>query len=377
MRRPSNTRQQGAPVPKRLGEKSASMDTQLVAALQMTAPGEPLREAIENIVRARTGALLVFADEEEIKPIISGGIDIDVALRPMILYELAKMDGAILLDRAGTHIIHANVQLMPDANIESQETGTRHRTAERVAKQLGAMAISISAARDVVTIYVDHVRYIMDPIRVILSKADQALQTLERFRHRLNQVTSTLSVLEFQGRVTLFDVATVLQRIEMVLALSHLIERYMIELGTEGRLVEMQTDELLRNVREDRAAILADYLPNPTPVRLTAARQALVELPSDELISLESVGIILGYAPSENVLETHVRPRGLRMLQRIPRVGEEAGLSITKEFADLQAIMAAPVEVLGALEGVGLQRAHEIREGLFRLRDFDLMERGG
>jgi len=157
-------------------------DERLLEALKMIAPGTLLRQAIDNIVRARTGALLVFADEEQIKPLISGGIQIDVALRPMILYELAKMDGAILLDRSGSHITHANVQLMPDSSIDSQETGTRHRTAERVAKQLGTLAISISASRDVVTVYLGDIRYIMDPIRTMLDKADQALQTLERFR---------------------------------------------------------------------------------------------------------------------------------------------------------------------------------------------------
>lgn len=351
------------------------MDPQLVAALQMIAPGTLLREAIENIVRARTGALLVFAEEDKIQPIISGGIDIDVALRPMILYELAKMDGAILLDQTGSHIIHANVQLMPDASIDSQETGTRHRTAERVAKQLGCVAISISASRDVVSVYVDQIRYIMDPIRAVLSKADQALQTLERFKHRLNQVTATLSVLEFQERATLFDVATVLQRIEMVLTLAHLIDRYMTELGTEGRLVELQMEELLRNVREDRAAVLADYLPDPTPERLGTALEALIEIPSDELISLESIGMILGYAPSENVLETHVRPRGLRMLQKIPRVNQEAVAAVLQRFADLHAILEAPVEELATLEGVGPERAKCINEGLLRLQDFDLSER--
>jgi diadenylate cyclase len=362
-------------VTKRLGDRLAMMDPQLVAALQMIAPGTLLREAIENIVRARTGALLVFAEEDEIQPIISGGIDIDVALRPMILYELAKMDGAILLDQTGGHIIHANVQLMPDASIDSQETGTRHRTAERVAKQLGCVVISISASRDVVSVYVDSIRYIMDPIRVVLSKADQALQTLERFRHRLNQVTATLSVLEFQERATLFDVATVLQRIEMVLTLSHLIERYMIELGTEGRLVELQMEELLRNVRDDRTAVLADYLPDATPERLETAREALVEMPSDELISLESIGIILGHAPSENILETHVRPRGLRMLQKIPRVNQEAVAAVLARFDDLHAILKAPVDELAALEGVGPERARCINGGLLRLQDFDLTER--
>jgi diadenylate cyclase len=353
------------------------MEDSLIEALQMIAPGTVLRQAIDNIVRARTGALLVFAEEQQIRPMISGGIDIDVALKPMILYELAKMDGAILLDRAGSHIIHANVQLMPNASIDSQETGTRHRTAERVARQLGVLAISISAARDVVTIYVGEIRYIMDPIRVILSKADQALLTLERFKNRLTQVATTLSVLEFQDGVSLYDVTSVLQRTEMVLGLSHLIERYIIELGTEGRLVQLQMEEMLLNVREDRAAVLADYLVEPTPARLEEALEALIALPSDALISMGSISTILGYAPDAKVLETHVRPRGYRMLRKIPRLGSQAITNVMNRFGTLRAIMDAPAEELAAIEGVGVSRARDIKEGLARLHDLDLLERYG
>ena len=356
---------------------AAFTDERLLEALEMIAPGKLLRQAIDNIVRARTGALLVFAEEAQIKPLISGGIDIDVALRPMILYELAKMDGAIILDRSGAHIVHANVQLMPDASIDSQETGTRHRTAERVAKQLGVLTISISAARDVVTLYVEGVRYIMDPIRVILSKADQALLTLERFKTRLNQVATTLSLLEFRERVTLFDVTSFLQRTEMVLTLSHLIERYVIELGTEGRLVQLQMEELLLNVREDRAAVLADYLVEPTAARMEQALAGLIALPADELISMDRIAQILGYAPDENVLETHVRPRGYRMLHKIPRLSGEAIQNIMERFGTLQSILDAPVEELAAVAKVGPSRARDIKEGLNRLRDADLLERYG
>ena len=354
-----------------------SMEESLVEALKMVAPGTVLRQAIENIVHARHGALLVFADEEAVAPLLSGGININVAVRPMILYELTKMDGAIILDTAGGYIRHANVQLMPDASIDSQETGTRHRTAERVAKQLGVLSISISAARDVVTLYIGGIRYIMDPIRVILSKADQALLTLERFKTRLNQVATTLSLLEFRERVTLFDVTSFLQRTEMVLTLSHLIERYVIELGTEGRLVQLQMEELLLNVREDRAAVLADYLVEPTSARMEAALAGLIALPADELISMDRIAQILGYAPDENVLETHVRPRGYRMLHKIPRLSGEAIQGIMERFGTLQSILDAPVEELAAVGKVGASRARDIKEGLNRLRDADLLERYG
>jgi diadenylate cyclase len=354
-----------------------TMDEGLVQALQMIAPGTLLRQAVDNIVRARTGALLVFADEEQIRPLISGGIDIHVALKPMILYELAKMDGAILLNTTGSHIEHANVQLMPDASIESQETGTRHRTAERVAKQLGVLAISISAARDVVTVYVGGVRYIMDPIRVILSKADQALQTLERFKNRLNQVIMLLSELEFHEGVTLFDVTSVLQRTEMVLSLSHLIERFIIELGTEGRLVQLQLREMLINVREDRDAVLHDYVVDPTPERIQRAREQLIALPSEQLISMSSIGAILGYEPEESSLDMHVHPRGYRMLRKIPRLGSDAIADIMARYPNLKAIAEAPAEQLAEIEGIGAVRARDIVEGLGRLREMDVMERYG
>jgi len=353
------------------------LEDSLIEALQMIAPGTLLRQAIDNIVRARTGALIVFADEAEIAPMISGGIDIDISLKPMILYELAKMDGAILLDRSGTHIIHANVQLMPDASIDSQETGTRHRTAERVAKQLGVLAISISAARDVVTVYVGGVRYIMDPIRVILSKADQALLTLERFKNRLNQVSAALSRLEFQDAVALSDVTSVLQRVEMVLALAHLIERYLIELGTEGRLVQLQLEELLLNVREEREAVLADYVVNPTQARIERARESLIALPSEELISMAGIGHILGYPADPTALDTHVHPRGYRLLQRIPRLGRDSIGALVEKFGNLQAIVEAPVDRLASVEGIGAARAREIKYGLIRLRELDNMERYG
>jgi len=352
-------------------------DERLIEALRLIAPGTLLRQSIDNIVRARTGALLVFADEERIKPLISGGIDIDVALRPMILYELAKMDGAILLDHSGTHITHANVQLMPDSSIHSQETGTRHRTAERVAKQLGVLAISISASRDVVTVYVEDVRYIMDPIRTTLDKADQALQTLERFRNRLNQVAAALTELEFQERVTLLDVTTYLQRAEMVMSLSQLIERYIIELGNEGRLVELQREELVYGVKEDRAAVLRDYLPDPTPEQVDKVRRAIIALPSDELISMNRIGELLGYTPELNFLEQHVSPRGCRLLRKIPRLSDQAMANVINHFDSLSALLDASVEELAAVEGVGEYRAMDIKEGLMRLRDFEMRERYG
>lgn len=360
-----------------MGKRPPVFEDRLIDALQMVAPGTLIRQAIDNVVRAKTGALFVFADEEDVRPMISGGIDIDVELSPMILYELAKMDGAILLDSAGGHIIHANVQLMPDASIESQETGTRHRTAERVAKQIGALCISISAARDVVTIYVSDIRYIMEQIRVILDKANQALQTLEKFKSRLNQVSTSMAALEFEDAVTLYDVLSVLQRSEMVLVIVQEIERYIIELGDEGRLVELQLEELMVDVREDREAVLADYLPELTPERLAKARMELGSLRSEDLLSLSRLGEILGYEPGINALEIHLSPRGYRMLRKIPRLSRHAIDALMGRYGHLQGIIDASADDLASVEGIGMAKARDVKEGLIRLRELNLLERYG
>ena len=351
-------------------------EDRLVQALRMIAPGTVIRDAIDNIVRSRHGALLVFAEEKKIRPMISGGIDINVSVTPMMLYELCKMDGAVLLDASGGHILHANVQLMPDARIESQETGTRHRTAERVAKQIDTLAISISAARDVVTVYVGDIRHIMDPIRTILDKADQALQTLEKFRTRWNQVSTSLSLLEFQNAVTLHDVLRVLQRAEMMLVIVQLIDGYIIQLGTEGRLVQLQLEDMLVNVREDRTAILADYLPDATPARIESAGAPLGPVPSDDLLSLSYVGAALGFGP-DAALDEHVRPRGFRLLHKVPRLSAGVVDAVVSHFGDLNHLIEAPLDELAAVPGVGFQHAREIKDGLNRIQEQTLLERRG
>lgn len=358
-----------------MGKRPPAQEERLIQTLQMIAPGTVIRDAIDNIVKGRHGALLVFSEEEKIRPMISGGIDIDVAFSPMILYELAKMDGAILLNETGSRIVHANVQLMPDARIWSQETGTRHRTAERVAKQIDAVAISISAARDVVTVYVGDIRHVLEPIRTILDKADQALQTMEKFKSRFDHVTTTLSVLELREAATLFDVLSVLQRAEMVLVIAQLIEGYLLQLGAEGRLVQMQLEELLVNVRDERAAVLADYLPDANPVKLQSARAALGAVPSDELLSLTRIGTALGFAPETDSLQKTVRPRGFRMLHKIPRLGDDVIDRVVCHYGDLKSIIDAPVEDLATIEGVGPGRAQDIKTGLARLGESILLER--
>src|SRR5213076_2699208 len=191
------------------GELESRQEPRLVKALEMVAPGTALREGIDNILHARSGGLLVIGEAEELSFLYSGGIKLDVDYTPALLYQVAKMDGAITLSANATKIAMANVQLMPDPTILSLETGTRHRTAERVSKQTDALVIAISQRREVVSLYVDGAKYMLEDIPVVLAKANQALATLDKYRARLDQVSTRLTALEFKGGATLHDVLTV------------------------------------------------------------------------------------------------------------------------------------------------------------------------
>ncbi|HZV72091.1 MAG TPA: DNA integrity scanning diadenylate cyclase DisA, partial [Conexibacter sp.] len=241
-------------------ELESRQEPRLVKALEMVAPGTALREGIDNIVHARTGALIVVGDADDLAFLFSGGLKLDIDYTPAFLYQLAKMDGALALSTNATKIVWANVQLTPDPTILTLETGTRHRTAERVSKQTEALVIAISQRREVVSLYVDGAKYILEDIPVVLAKANQALATLDKYRSRLDQVSTRLTALEFEGGTTLHDVLTVLQRAELVTRMGVEIERYIVELGSEGRLIEMQLDETMVGVAADKAALVHDYL---------------------------------------------------------------------------------------------------------------------
>src|SRR5437763_15448262 len=269
-------------------ELHAELDTRqeprLVKALEMVAPGTALREGIDHILHGRFGALILIGDPEELAFLYSGGIRLDVDYTPALLYQVAKMDGAIVLNGNATKIVWANVQLMPDPTILSLETGTRHRTAERVSKQTDALVIAISQRREVVSLYVDGTKYILEDIPVVLAKANQALATLDKYRTRLDQVSTRLTALEFEGGATLHDVLTALQRSELVTRMAVEIERYIVQRGTEGRLIEMQLEETMVGTAADKAALIHDYLAEDSDEAFAAALDQLGRLPHQDLL---------------------------------------------------------------------------------------------
>jgi diadenylate cyclase len=375
--KPRSTKR-GAPaelgVARTRGELDARRDPVLLGAIAQVAPGTDLRSGIDDVIRSREGALIVVGDPEELSFLYSGGMKLDLPFTSQLLYELSKMDGAIIVNRELTRLAYANVQLMPDPTIASSETGTRHRTAERVAKQTDALVVSISQQRETVTVFLGHRRYQLEPIADVLSKTNQALGTLETFRERLDHVLTRLTALEFQNAVVLDDVLVVLQRAELTTRMAEFIERACIELGTEGRMIRMQLDELVGEVPREKAAVVADYHADPSAEATRVGLEALTELAYKDLLEFELLAV-LGYPASTNPLDHAVSPRGHRVLSHIPRLPDTIIRHVVEDLGNLDAVVRASQRDLEAVEGVGAVRAREIREGLRRLQEHNLVDR--
>ncbi|MBS4535023.1 DNA integrity scanning diadenylate cyclase DisA [Clostridium sp. D2Q-14] len=344
-------------------------------AIKMVSPGTVLREALENIVRAKTGALIVVADSKEVMETVDGGFNINSEFIPAYLYELAKMDGAIILNHNCTRILYANTQLIPRFDIDSKETGTRHRTAERVAKQTNELVISISERRNIITLYKGEHKYVIREISNILNKANQAIQTLEKYKVVLNQTIINLSALEFEDLVTIADVTKVLQRTEMVRRIAVEIEKYILELGNEGRLISMQLEELTNNVEEDGLYVIMDYERREEEYSFEDIRKEIKQLSSEELLEPQNISYILGYGYDINSLEQGICPRGYRILSRIPRLPSNVLENLISNFETFQEILKASTRDLDKVEGIGEVRARTIKDGLRRFQEQSLLDR--
>ncbi len=351
-------------------------DDALRATLAAVAPGTELRDGLERILRGRTGALIVLGHDRMVESLCTGGFPLDVEFSATRLRELAKMDGGIVLDAEASRILRAATQLVPDPSIETSESGTRHRTAERVAKQTGFPVISVSQSMRIIALYVAGRRVVLEDSSAILSRANQALQTLERYKSRLDEVTGTLSALEIEDLVTVRDVASVLQRLEMVRRISDEISGYVVELGVDGRLLTLQLEELTGGLGNDRELVVRDYLPETKAgLSLEQALAALEELSSTELLDLSAGARAVGFAIGGDALDSAVSPRGYRLLSKVPRLPGAIVERLVDHFSSLQKLLAANLEELMDVEGVGEGRARAVREGLSRLAESSILER--
>lgn len=346
-------------------------------AIAMVAPGRPLREGLDRIVRAGMGAIIVVGDGPDVAAVSSGGFELNAAYSPQRLSEIAKMDGALMLSGDVRRIMHANVHLVPDPKLPTSETGTRHRTAERVARALSLPVIAVSKRMTTITIYLGAEKYPLEPLARVQARANQTLSALERYRSRHDTVLATLSALEVQDLVTIRDVAGALQRAEMVVRIAEEVDEFVLELGTDGRMIRLQLVELIRGVAEARELVVHDYLRVDTGWTVDDALEALAALDADRIIDVESVAAALHLGSDLDDLDTPLAPRGYRMLSRIRRIPRPLVDRVVAHFGLLSVLLRATADDLEAVEGMGALRARNVRGALDRLAKASVTDRYG
>ena len=340
---------------------------ELYQILKMIAPGTDLREGLENILKARTGALIVISDSEEVTKLADGGFKINEEYTPAKMYELAKMDGAIVLSKDAKKIVLANTQLIPDASIPTIETGTRHRTSERMAKQTNELVISISQRRNLITIFKGNFRYVIKESASVLSRANQALQTVEKYKATFDETISTLSEFEFDDVVTLENVVISVQRAELCMRVVNEVNRYIIELGDEGRLIELQLTELTKNLDIEEYLLIKDYIRGEITVE--DALDKISDLSRQDLMDSNNIVKLLGYDTETRMEDIEVSPKGYRQLSKIPKTPINIIDNMNKLLGDFQHIIRATIEELDDVEGIGEVRAKNIKQGIKRMHE--------
>jgi diadenylate cyclase len=265
--------------------------------------------------------------------------------------------------------------------VPTTETGTRHRTAERVARSIEVPVISVSAAMGVITVYRGTERHVLQPAARIHDRVSQALQALQRFRQRFDLAVTALSALEIEDTVTLRDVAAVLQPSEIIMRVAAELEPLFIELGEDGRLLRLQLAELMEGIEPVRRLVVRDYVrtgatgSDGAGPGTSDVLSALASLSTEELRDGAKVGAALGLPRNESDLDSSLEPRGYRLLFRLPRFPDSLVDRIVEHFAGLQKIMRASVGDLEEVGGVGEARARSVKEGLTRLAEASILDR--
>ena len=348
-------------------------DNTITEILKLIAPGTKIREGLENILKAKTGGLIVIGDTKEVLDLVDGGFNLNVDYTPSRLYELAKMDGAIVLSADLKKILYANAQLIPSPEISTNETGTRHRTAERTAKQTGEIVISVSQRRNVITIFKGDLRYVLQDSSKVITKANQALQTAEKYKKVFDDKLNLLNEYEFNDIVTLQNVIVCIQRAEMVLKVVDEVKRAIYELGEEGRLFQMQLDELFGNLAIEETLIIKDYIISSkkqnSEKTVDKALSSIRKLEREDLMKSQLIAKILGYEDFDNYEEVNVFTRGYRILSKIPRMPNNIVENLVKSFESFQHIIQADIPALDEVEGIGEIRAKAIKQSLKRMQE--------
>jgi diadenylate cyclase len=350
-------------------------------ALQMVAPGTALRDGLERILHAERGALVVIGDGPAVLSICTGGFLLDAEFSPQRLSELAKMDGAIIVSGDASRIARANVHLMPSASVPTSETGTRHRTAQRVARSIDVPVVSVSAAMNLITVYRHEESHVLQRVGRVMDRATQGLQSLQRFREKFDIALVTLTTLEVEDTVTVRDVLAVLQPAEQLVRIADETAGRLVELGDDGQLLRLQLQEVIEGVSEVRSLVVKDYArADGSPgakfdeVAMRNGLDAVSSLGFEDLLDMRHVGTAVGLLPQDDELDASLDSKGFRLMHKLPRVPPALLDRIVEHFSSLQGIMRASVGDLEQVEGVGAARAKSIKEGLARLAENSILD---
>jgi diadenylate cyclase len=347
-------------------------------ALALIAPGTALREGIDRILQAKHGALIIVGDNPAVLSVCTGGFLLDAEFSPQRLSELAKMDGAIILAADASRIARANVHLMPKATIATSETGTRHRTAERVARSIDVPVITISEAMATIAVYRHDAKHTSQSAGWLIDRSSQALATLQRFRVRFDDALASLSRLEIEDAVSVRDVVSVIQPGEMVRRIAEEIEGHLVELGSDGRLIHLQTEELSAGVSDTLTLVLRDYAdvgPKGGVKGDPSSLSLLRSLSPDATMDLPQIVATLNLSDPADELHAEMAPRGYRLLHRLPQLPDVLVERLVERFGSLPEIMSATSTELESVEGIGGATARSVREGLARLVEASIFER--
>ena len=332
--------------------------------LQIT-PGTPLREGVYNIIDAGIGALIVVGMDEAVEKMLDGGFYINCEYTPERIFELAKMDGAIIVDEECKTIIYANVHLQVDRKYSSEESGTRHRTAQRAGKQTNKLVIAVSERRKTISLYKGEMRYKLKDMSEIMNEASQALKTMERYRYVLDKSLANLTILELDDIVTIYDAALVLQRFEMMMRIEEELKGYVLELGVEGRLIELQLEDLAQDIHEEMLEFLSDY--KSEDVEYESILAQLREFNNTELLEIENFANVLGYKKSYSSLDNKISPKGYRILGKISKLTKKDIEKLVSNYGELSSIQEAPIEELSDTK-LSKLKIKAIKNGLKRLK---------
>lgn len=342
---------------------------ELIEVLTTIAPGTKLREGLESILAAKSGGLIVVGNNEEVAECSEGGFVIDREFTPSALYELAKMDGAIILSDDSERILKANVHLHPRVTKSSKETGIRHRVAQRMARQTGVLVIAISQRRSTITLFKGSLRYVLQDTGFILTKANQAVQTLEKYKDVLRQSLNNLSILELDGMVTVYDVVKVIQRTLLVLKVIEELELYICQLGSEGKLVDMQLRELDSGIREEIFLVFKDYVTCDASLSGEELLEQLLEESQKRYLDTTDISRVIGCGSTTAGLDREIVPRGYRLVAKTVRMPSHVVKSVVHTYGSLPEIMKQEISDLVEVDGIGEVRAKAIKDGFKKLRE--------